>query len=158
MSNKQNQTKGFTIIEVVLVLAIAALIFLLVFLALPALQRSRRDTQRRDDMSRVLSQVQTWQANNNGQVPASQSEVDTLKSTYLQAGGDTFSDPTTGSVYTMTYMTGAKAATTFSTVGTIYYVKGATCAAGGATTSGSGNQVAVATKLEGSGVYCVDNG
>jgi prepilin-type N-terminal cleavage/methylation domain-containing protein len=35
---------GFTIIEVVLVLAIAGLIFLIVFLALPALQRSQRDT------------------------------------------------------------------------------------------------------------------
>ena len=32
--------KGFTIIEVALVLAIAGLIFLVVFLALPALQRS----------------------------------------------------------------------------------------------------------------------
>lgn len=38
-SNKnQNSTKkGFTIIEVVLVLAVAGLIFLMVFLALPAL-------------------------------------------------------------------------------------------------------------------------
>jgi prepilin-type N-terminal cleavage/methylation domain-containing protein len=37
--------KGFTIIEVVLVLAIAALIFLMVFSALPALQRNQRDTR-----------------------------------------------------------------------------------------------------------------
>ena len=37
---------GFTIIEVVLVLAIAGLIFLIVFLALPQLQQSRRDTQK----------------------------------------------------------------------------------------------------------------
>ncbi|MBS7346174.1 MAG: type II secretion system protein, partial [Candidatus Sacchiramonaceae bacterium] len=37
---------GFTIIEVVLVLAIAGLIFLVVFIALPALQRNQRDTQR----------------------------------------------------------------------------------------------------------------
>ena len=36
--------KGFTIIEVVLVLAVAGLIFLMVFLALPALQRAQRDT------------------------------------------------------------------------------------------------------------------
>ena len=35
--------KGFTIIEVVLVLAIAGLIFLMVFIALPALQRSQRN-------------------------------------------------------------------------------------------------------------------
>jgi prepilin-type N-terminal cleavage/methylation domain-containing protein len=43
---------GFTIIEVVLVLAIAGLIFLLVFLALPGLQRSRRDAQRKSDMGK----------------------------------------------------------------------------------------------------------
>ena len=35
-----NSKKGFTIIEVVLVLAIAGLIFLMVFVALPALQRA----------------------------------------------------------------------------------------------------------------------
>ena len=42
----RNSKKGFTIIEVVLVLAIGGLIFLMVFIALPALQRSQRDAQR----------------------------------------------------------------------------------------------------------------
>ena len=37
--------QGFTIIEVVLVLAIAGLIFLMVFIALPTLQRNQRDTR-----------------------------------------------------------------------------------------------------------------
>ena len=50
---KHKLYKGFTIIEVVLVLAIAGLIFLMVFLALPALQRSQRDTQRKNDMARL---------------------------------------------------------------------------------------------------------
>ena len=45
-SLKKNK-KGFTIIEIVLVLAIAGLIFLMIFVALPALQRSQRDTQRK---------------------------------------------------------------------------------------------------------------
>lgn len=66
---KQQAKKGFTIIEVVLVLAIAGLIFLMVFLALPALQRSQRDTQRRDDMARFAAQIQQYQANNRGKVP-----------------------------------------------------------------------------------------
>lgn len=51
--NKNLTKKGFTIIEVVLVLAIAGLIFLMVFLALPALQRSQRDTQRKQDVAMV---------------------------------------------------------------------------------------------------------
>ena len=60
---------GFTIIEVVLVLAIAGLIFLMVFLALPALQRSQKDTQRRNDMGALYTAVQRYQGNNNGRLP-----------------------------------------------------------------------------------------
>lgn len=61
---------GFTIIEVVLVLAIAGLIFLMVFIALPALQRAQRDTQRRDDLARVSEAITQYQTNNNGRLPA----------------------------------------------------------------------------------------
>ena len=64
--------KGFTIIEVVLVLAIAGLIFLMVFVALPALQRSQRDTQRRDDFARLATAITQYQTNNNGKVPMAQ--------------------------------------------------------------------------------------
>ena len=52
--------KGFTIIEVVLVLAVAGLIFLMVFLALPALQRAQRDTQRKQDMAIVRAAINTY--------------------------------------------------------------------------------------------------
>jgi len=61
--------KGFTIIEVVLVLAIAGLIFLMVFIALPALQQAQRNTQRENDLSRFLTAVTDFQSNNNGQLP-----------------------------------------------------------------------------------------
>lgn len=61
--------KGFTIIEVVLVLAIAGLIFLMVFIALPAMQRSQRDTQRRQDYSALSSAITSYVTNNNGKLP-----------------------------------------------------------------------------------------
>ena len=61
--------KGFTIIEVVLVLAIAGLIFLMVFIALPALQRAQRNTQRSDDLSRILTAINAFQSNNSGRLP-----------------------------------------------------------------------------------------
>ena len=64
--NTEGSKKGFTIIEVVLVLAIAGLIFLMVFVALPALQRSQRDTQRRNDLSRVDTSLVQYQTNNQG--------------------------------------------------------------------------------------------
>ena len=67
INKNQNITKkGFTIIEVVLVLAIAGLIFLMVFLALPALQRSQRDTQRKQDVAMVVTALHNWKANNKG--------------------------------------------------------------------------------------------
>jgi prepilin-type N-terminal cleavage/methylation domain-containing protein len=48
MKNKNLKFKqGFTIIEVVLVLAIAGLIFLAIFITLPALQRAQRDQARK---------------------------------------------------------------------------------------------------------------
>ena len=64
--NNTNFKKGFTIIEVVLVLAIAGLIFLMVFVALPALQRSQRDTARRNDLARVDTSLVQYQTNNQG--------------------------------------------------------------------------------------------
>ncbi len=61
--------KGFTIIEVVLVLAIGGLIFLMVFIALPALQRSQRNTQRRNDVDRLMSAMIDYQSHNSGKLP-----------------------------------------------------------------------------------------
>ena len=56
--------KGFTIIEVMIVLAIAGLIVLVVFLAVPALQRNSRNTQRKNDVQAVLGAIQEWISNN----------------------------------------------------------------------------------------------
>jgi prepilin-type N-terminal cleavage/methylation domain-containing protein len=61
-SNKQ---RGFTIIEVALVLAVAALIFLVVFLAVPALQRNQRNDAIKRDISAVVTAVTTYTSNNN---------------------------------------------------------------------------------------------
>ena len=67
--NTKQLTKGFTIIEVVLVLAIAGLIFLMVFVALPALQSGQRDTARKDDVGTVATSVSNFVANNRGRFP-----------------------------------------------------------------------------------------
>ncbi|MBW3569140.1 type II secretion system GspH family protein [Candidatus Parcubacteria bacterium] len=69
MKKLQKNQKGFTIIEVLIVLAIAGLIMLIVFLAVPALQRNSRNTAIRNDAGNVLSGVSEFVANNNGQLP-----------------------------------------------------------------------------------------
>jgi prepilin-type N-terminal cleavage/methylation domain-containing protein len=66
---KKSNGKGFTIIEVMIVLAIAGLILLIVLLAVPALQRSARNTQRKNDASSIASAISNSINDNNGTVP-----------------------------------------------------------------------------------------
>ncbi len=68
----KKQTKGFTIIEVVLVLAIAGLIFLMVFIALPAMQRGQRDDARKRDVELIATAVTTFTGNNRGAWPSTE--------------------------------------------------------------------------------------
>ncbi len=68
LQNKRNQS-GFTIIEVMIVLAIAGVIMMLVFLAIPSLQRNNRNTQYRNDVANVLGYISEYTSNNNGALP-----------------------------------------------------------------------------------------
>lgn len=68
---KSGQSKGFTIIEVLIVLAIAGLIMLVVFLAVPALNRNARNTQRRDDVAALMGAFAEKLNNNGSTLPAS---------------------------------------------------------------------------------------
>lgn len=70
MKTKLTNQKGFTIIEVLIVLAIAGLILLIVFLAVPALQRNSRNTQRKNDIGRIGGASTEFVSNNNGTLPA----------------------------------------------------------------------------------------
>lgn len=70
LNNIKNRKEGFTIIEVLIVLAIAGLILLVVFLAVPALQRNSRNNQRRTDASNLLSAASEYISNNAGAMPA----------------------------------------------------------------------------------------
>ena len=66
---KHKLNYGFTIIEVVLVLAISRLIFLMIFLGLPALQRNQQNTAQKQDYSTIASVIQTYKANNKVEFP-----------------------------------------------------------------------------------------
>ncbi len=65
----KKRTEGFTIIEVLIVLAIAGLILLIVFLAVPALQRNSRNTAMKNDVSAVLGGISEYANLNNGAFP-----------------------------------------------------------------------------------------
>lgn len=156
---KQNQEKqGFTIIEVVLVLAIAGLIFLIVFLAVPALQRSQRDTQRRSDMGRFMSQITQYQSNNGGQVPTTNAELSAFESSYMEASGDTFTDPS-GTDYNAVVSNKSGIDDVSNNLARINYFVDASCGTGGDVVDGNGDRdIAITLKLEGGGAFCQDNG
>ena len=173
-----NSKKGFTIIEVVLVLAIAGLIFLMVFVALPALQRSQRDTARRNDMSRVDTSLIQYQTNNqnttNGDLPEAgewtgagnfgesgcgNNPACKFVQRYMNSGTDsstnTFKDPD-GAYYNVKIGNGAF---TYDEAGmnhTIYIQAGAQCN-GEEAVAAEARHFAVLYRLEGAGVYCIDD-
>lgn len=150
--NSKQTIKGFTIIEVVLVLAIAGLIFLMVFIALPALQSGQRDTARKTDVGSVASAVTTYASNNRGQFPTTA----TLPS-YA----------TNVSTNTTTLTVGAYGPTTSVIDGDIKVITGAKCGSSGATgttavynlTRGTSRQFVVVTRLEASNgtAFCQDS-
>lgn len=153
MSKAELKQKGFTIIEVVLVLAIAALIFLMVFIALPALQSSQRDTARKNDVSTVAAAVNTWAGNNRGKA------LSLLSVSSLNQYVQNKSDNTT----TLKVMPYANAPTSVEDANVIV-VLGAKCGEVGADgkvvfAKGTVRQYATVTRLEGgsgSG-YCLDS-
>jgi type IV pilus assembly protein PilA len=63
---QRKRQEGFTIIEVLIVLAIAGLIMVVVFLAVPALQRSQRNNQTKTEANNILSAYSNAVSNNGG--------------------------------------------------------------------------------------------
>lgn len=66
---QKKKNSGFTIIEVMIVLAIAGLIMVIVFLAVPALQRNQRDNARQSIVNRLSAELTTYAGNNQGTYP-----------------------------------------------------------------------------------------
>src|SRR5687767_15012820 len=95
MLAKKRGSRGFSLIEVVLVLAIAGLLLIVVFLAVSGAQMSRRDFQRKQDLAQLLADVQKYSANNAARIPQNQGQLDGVFSSYYNR-----KDPSTGNPYT----------------------------------------------------------
>lgn len=155
----KKQKTGFTIIEVVLVLAIAGLIFLMVFVALPALQRSQRDTQRRQDFANLEAAVENYMTNNNGKLPSS-----TTPASVFNLGNDG-KDPE-GKPYSLSIKTTVPDKGTAPTTQQVWIVTGADCTETSTASSNKGSSApkantstrafAIYGYLE-SGTYCQSN-
>lgn len=151
---QQNKTKGFTIIEVVLVLAIAGLIFLMVFIALPALQRNQRDTARKNVIGSITSQMNNYQSNSRGKVPANQTQLNTFTQGYLGGTGNTSGDEYTDPQYDNLAIL-FRARTLSPGNGQVFYSINSKCGTGGAADAATGaRNYTFRIKLENGGFAC----
>lgn len=66
MSRSRSADQGFTIIEVLFVLAIAGVIMMIVFMAIPTLQRNARNSARKQDIAAALDAVSSYQLRSTG--------------------------------------------------------------------------------------------
>jgi prepilin-type N-terminal cleavage/methylation domain-containing protein len=152
--NKQQKQSGFTIIEVVLVLAIAGLIFLMVFIALPALQRNQRDGQRKNDLGRVKTALTNYMTSNRGNIPTSAIALKSFQDKYLIPATE-YVDPQ-GDPYVLQY--NQTPSDSGPAIGTIIYANARVCGTDGVFDNGSSRDYAFQIKLEGQTVpFCLDS-
>ncbi len=160
---KLTNKRGFTLIEVVLVLAIGGLIFLLAFVAFQQVSRNRRDTQRRSDAGRMIAELQNYKGDTNaypldvsvggaaGTTTIDGPTAETFINTYM--GGANFKDPQ-GNAYSVVASTATPVAATSSAT-QVTYKNNHKCVNGVATSGNPGN-IAVVIGLE-SGSICRDD-
>lgn len=84
--------RGFTLVEIIIVLAIGALVLAGVLFAVQGAQQSRRDTQRKSDLAGMVSAVEQYASNRNGTYPTA--------AQFAGAMGTNRRDPLTGTTYT----------------------------------------------------------
>lgn len=171
ISKKQ---EGFTIIEVLIVLAIAGLIMVMVFVAVPNLQRNQRNSGRRQDATHLLTAASNYITNNNGVPPAANTTNEQqilgdggpyANLTSLSAGAGTETNLTTNKLIILNgAQTLSTANLTSASAQAAAVVTRATCNTStlGATSNGAGQEVAVVYTLEaGSGTVpqlaCIHN-
>ncbi len=168
--NIAKKQKGFTIIEVVLVLAIAGLIFMMVFIAYPAVLRTTHDSARKTSLVKAKEAIASYAQNNRGNLPTLN---DAFIASYLTHDGtDPFIDPsganTQADPNATTYkFTASGSGTTDALSGSfssatnqnvIYYTTSAVCGNNGGDTVSAGNRmIALRMYLEGGGITCLNN-
>lgn len=143
---KQN---GFTLIEIVIVLAIAALIMVIVFLAVQGAQRAQRDNTNKSAAGQALAQAEQFLANSSGVYPTTVMPASYVGSINTSTGAHPTTAVTTGAV---------------SGVGEVVVVTRATCnATHTALATGNPTQAAVLWWSEGAGTtaatatQCISN-
>ena len=154
--NIKKEQEGFTIIEVMIVLVIAAVILLIVFLAVPALQRNARNVQRKEDVAGVLAAFNENLNNSNGIPPLGiwtgtaglvrLTQVTTVTATATSPGGEAklgFFAPT-DITYVVVPSSPATPTTNLNDVSKLQILSNSVCNGSNATNTGASTRQAVA--------------
>lgn len=172
----KKELKGFTVIEVALVLALAGVIFLMVFIALPQMIRQQRDAERKDDVMMFVGAVKKFQTNNRGVLPNNNSPHEEMTwngfiKAYIDDKYDptnpqseqTFGDPSEGN-YTVKVEDcgvseqGKKCSyEAFGFDATMHVITQAVCGQEEALATVNPRDFAVLYKTDSSGIYCFDS-
>ena len=123
----KNRNHGFTIVETLIVLAIAGLIILIVLLAVPALQRSSRNTNIKSDAEAIAAAVNEYESNNSGSLPGLTTDTGGSATFVVGASGTTQSTAKIQSADIVKVVTTIPAANTAQIAGTITVMEGVTC-------------------------------
>jgi prepilin-type N-terminal cleavage/methylation domain-containing protein len=168
---KRKSQLGFTLIEIMLVLAIAGLVIVMVFVALSHIQKDKRDKKRQADAARYLSGA-TEVAGYIYELPT----YDIRYEGFLSGRGATFNDPKLASPYRVFVATttpkvcGPQCNFTIAATppaappgpGQLYAYRGYTCSGPSITPAGAvpanlPRRFAVEIYQEIGGSYCVSN-
>jgi prepilin-type N-terminal cleavage/methylation domain-containing protein len=166
LSLKQLKGKNdaFTIIETLIVLAIAGVIMIIVFIAVPQLQRAQRDNARQDAVRRLKAEMETYAGNNQGVYPVAvgactgnatndKGKLCDFKDRYI-TGKVAMDDPKYGPYDIKVLTVGNDPGD-----GVMGIYATAACAGERAGTASGSRQLAVVVKLDRTNTfYCVDNG
>lgn len=166
MRKLQNRSEGFTIIELLIVLAIAALIILVVLIAVPQLQRNQRNQARQAIAGRIVTEINNFAGNNNGILPIATANTGANNFGTLTTNGFVnrylngvdINDPSVGAAIIAvnggtTYVNDMTAA---ALPGSTNYMTGRICN-GETTQAGNNRNFIFQVRLEGGATYCLDN-
>ncbi len=120
-----------------------------------------RDTQRKNDLNRLVTAATVYAGNNRGAFPsgisAGSSSWDGLVKNYISNDGDVFTDPL-GAEYILSVSSDSLPSVFVQKNPVILITDGATCGDNGEITVGqSSRRITLQMRLEAGGVYCTSN-
>ena len=148
--NQLREKDGFTIIEVIIVLVIAAIIMLAVFLVVPQLQRTQRNSKAQTVGRNTLAAAEQYAANNGGTYPTIGTDLSNISG--VQKNGS-------NATYTYSILTTAPLAADLD-LAKIYLIAAGTCTDNSVAAFTGGTGFVVAMVQEGATVnklWCVSS-